>query len=205
MVHDGHWPYGRYVGAQHQLCLAHLIREARGLYQLTCALGRPEDWLEGVDRLLGHLHGLVRRARAAGRPALARSTICRLTAAYDRLVAQARRRHPYPRPGTLGRRGRPHRGPIAAFADRLLRGRADVLRCAADSRIPPDNNEAERDLRMVRVAEKITGGFRTVSGAALFCVLRSVLRTGRKQGRSALAILRDVFDPPPQLSPVHGD
>jgi transposase len=200
LVHDGWWPYGTYGAARHQLCLAHLIREARGLYALTIELGQPEAWLRGLDHLLTRLHRLVRRAAAAGRPALAPRTIRRLTTTYERLLAQARRRHPYPRRGTNLRRGRPQRGPIAAFADRLIRSEADVLRCASDTRIPPDNNEAERDLRMVKVAEKITGGFRTLAGAQQFCVLRSVLRTGRKQGRAALTILRDVFDPTPQVS-----
>ena len=196
MVHDAHFAYGRYPNAQHQLCLAHLIREARGLYQFTCELGHPERWLQGLDQMLGRLHRLVSRAARAGRAALAPRTVRRLTTWYDALLRAARRRHPYPRRGTNLRGGRPRRGPIAAFADRLIRSRIDVLRCATDTRIPPDNNEAERDLRMVRVAAKITGGFRTRAGAEDFCVLRSALRTGRKQGRTALAVLRDVFDPP---------
>lgn len=201
LVHDGWWPNfhlgrdgGR--GARHQLCLAHLRREAKGLYALTEELGHPEEWLRGVGHLLGRLHRLVRRAAAARRAALAPRTVRRLTARFDALVAEARRRHPYPAPGRPGgQRGRPRRGKVAAFADRLLKCRADVLRCAADATIPPDNNQAERDLRMVRLAEKTSGGFRTPEGAHAFCTIRSALATARKRGQTAIAALRAVFMP----------
>lgn len=206
MVHDGWWPYGRYRDAQHQLCLAHLQREARGLFELTTELGEPESWLTEVDTLLGRLHRLVRRAVAAGRTALDPRTVRRCTRAYDTILARARRRHPYPRRGIDNtRRGRPKRGPIAAFADRLIKYRDDVLRCAHDARIPPDNNQAERDIRMAKLVDKTAGGFRTMAGAEQFCTLRSALATGRKHGQTALTILYETFSTlqPAALSPAH--
>jgi transposase len=93
------------------------------------------------------------------------------------------------------RPGRPQRGKVAAFADRLLKYRADVLRCAADATIPPDNNQAERDLRMAKLVDKVSGGFRTMTGAQAFATLRSTLSTARKQGHTAIAVLRHAFTP----------
>lgn len=201
LVHDGWWPnfqLGRAREARHQLCLAHLRREAKGLYALTGALRHPERWLLDVERLLARLHRLVRRAATAGRAALARRTVRRIEARYDALLRVARRRHPYPVQGRDNTRpGRPRRGKVAAFADRLLKYRDDVLRCAADATIPPDNNQAERDLRMARLAEKTSGGFRTPAGARAFCTIRSALATARKQGRTAIATLRPAFTPQP--------
>ncbi len=194
MVHDGWWPYGRYREARHQLCLAHLRREALGLFTFTKDLGHPERWLTDIEKLLGRLHRLVGRAAVAGRPALARRTIAKLSTQYDAITRRARRRHPYPKQGRDNvRAGRPNRGAVAAFADRLIKYREDVLRCARDARIPADNNQAERDIRMAKLADKISGGFRTMDGARQFCTIRSALSTARKQGRTAIAVLRDAF------------
>jgi hypothetical protein len=206
LVHDGWWTnfhLGEAAGARHQLCLAHLRREAKGLYALTEELHRPERWLLDLAQLLGRLHRLVRRAAAAGRAALAPATRRRITTRYDALLRTARRRHPYPVRGHVDwRPGRPRRGKVAAFADRLLKYRADVLRCAADATIPPDNNQAERDLRMAKLIDKISGGFRTLPGAHAFATLRSALSTAQKQGRTAIAVLRDVFAFPPTTAPA---
>lgn len=198
LVHDAWWANFHLgaAGTRHQLCLAHLRREARGLVALTDALHRPERWLTDVDVLLGRLHWLVRRAAAAGRPALAPGTRRRITARYDALLRTARRRHPYPVQGRDNRRaGRPQRGKVAAFADRLLKYRAEVLRCAGDATVPPDNNQAERDLRMAKLADKISGGFRSFGGAQAFATLRSTLSTARKQGGTAITVLRHAFAP----------
>lgn len=196
LVHDGWWA-NFHLGtpaARHQLCLGHLRREAKGLYALTEELHRPERWLRDLAHLLGRLHWLVRRAAAAGRATLAPRTRRRITARYDALLRTARRLHPYPVQGRDNTRpGRPQRGKVAAFADRLLKYRAEVLRCAADATIPPDNNQAERDLRMAKLVDKISGGFRTMPAAHAFATLRSALSTARKQGRSAVAVLRDAF------------
>lgn len=201
MVHDALASYFQYKGATHQLCLAHLQREARGLVELTRSQSprrRPEGWLEDIGLLLGRLHRLVTRAARAGRRALDPRTIRRLGADYDAVLKRARRLHP---PVPVGRRGvgsgRVWRGPVAAFADRLLAHRADVLRCAGDTRIAPDNNQAERDLRMAKLADKTSGGFRTSDAAHDFATLRSALSTARKHGHTAIACLRDAFTPSP--------
>lgn len=211
IVHDALNSYFSFDEATHQLCIAHLTREARGLVELTRDLSpakRPERWLVEIDALLGRLHLLVTRAAAAGRPSLDARTVRRLTVAYDRIVNGARRLHPYPisdrkkTDGTGRRPGRVRRGPVASFADRLLKYRSEVLRCASDTRVAPDNNQAERDLRMAKLADKISGGFRTREASEAFAIIRGVLSTARKQGRTAIARLREVYALEPAVDPV---
>lgn len=207
LVHDGWWA-NFHLGtpaARHQLCLGHLRREAKGLYALTEELHRPERWLRDVAALLGRIHWLVRRATAAGRRALAPRTRRRILARYDTLLRTARRKHPYPVKGRDNTRpGRPQRGKVAAFADRLLKYRAEILGCTVDTTIPPDNNQAERDLRMAKLIDKISGGFRTLAAAHAFATLRSVLSTAHKQRRNAVAVLREVFTAPRSHAPLPG-
>jgi transposase len=74
-----------------------------------------------------------------------------------------------------------------------------VLRSLDDCRVPFDNNQAERDLRMVRLQQKISGCWRTLAGAAAFLALRSYVATARKQGVNPLTVLRQLFEGHPWL------
>ena len=97
--------------------------------------------------------------------------------------------------GHRGRRG----SPAANLLDRFDGYRNDVLRFAADFRVPFENNLAERDIRMVKLRQKISGCLRTTAGATAFCALRSYLSTAAKQGHAALAVLRQLHQGQPWL------
>jgi transposase len=89
--------------------------------------------------------------------------------------------------------------PWANLLARLDAHRDEVLRSLEDTRVPFDNNQAERDLRMVKLQQKISGCWRTLAGAQAFLTVRSYIATARKQGRNPLDALRRLFDGHPWL------
>src|SRR5450756_1637650 len=100
---------------------------------------------------------------------------------------------------TLSKRGRPKLGPAGALLRRLEVYADDVLRFATDFRVPLDNNQAERDVRMVKLQQKISGGWRSETGAKAFLDVRSYLSTARKHNQGAMDVLRDLFAGRPWL------
>jgi hypothetical protein len=98
---------------------------------------------------------------------------------------------------------RQRRSPAARLLARLDTHRDEVLWLLDDCRVPFDNNQAERDLRMVKLQQKISGCWRTLFGAEAFLTLRSYVSTARKQAMNPLIVLRQLFQanpgcPPPQ-------
>lgn len=149
-------------------------------------------WAAALKRSLLAMQRGVGRARAAGRAALDRRTLRRSGRRYDALVAAGEAAQPPPSARPNGG-GRPRRTPAGNLLVRLRRHRDAVLRFLHDFAVPFDNSEAERDLRMMKVEQKVSGGFRTPAGAQMFCTLRGYVATARKQGSPALAALRDLF------------
>ena len=186
-VHDGLPAYRRYEQASHGLCNAHHLRELAGMAELT-----GQGWTTGLAQLLVELHVAVELAKAAGCTKLPVRQLSSFGKRYDALVAQGKQLNPPP-PRT-GKRGRPALGPAGSLLARLETHRADVLRFATDFAVPFDNNQAERDVRMVKLQQKISGGWRSDTGAHAFLDVRSYLSTARKHGQSAMTVLRDLFN-----------
>ena len=90
-------------------------------------------------------------------------------------------------------RGRQKQGPAKNLLDALLHRAEQVLAFVEDGTVPFTNNQAEQDLRMAKVQQKISGTFRSPAGATAFCRIRSYVSTMRKQGRAVLPALRAVF------------
>jgi hypothetical protein len=132
------------------------------------------------------------RARAAGAGRVDDEVRARLHARYQRLLADGQAANPPP-PASGRRRGRAPRSPAARLLARLDAHRDEVLRLLDDTRVPFDNNQAERDLRMVKLQQKISGCWRTLAGAEAFLALRSYLSTARKHGMNPLAVLWQLF------------
>jgi transposase len=185
-VHDGWSPYWRYEQVTHALCGAHLLRE---LEAITDEPG--QGWAAGMAELLADGKTQADRARGAGAERVDDGVRVRLHARYQRLLADGHAANP-PLPGRR-QRGRAPRSPAANLLGRLDRYQVEVLRFLDDPRVPFDNNQAERDLRMVKLQQKISGCWRALAGAQAFLTVRSYIQTTRKHGRNPLAVLRQLF------------
>ena len=184
-VHDGLTSYRKY-NVTHGLCAAHHLRELAGIAEAT-----GQDWPTQMADLLVEIHLAVQAAKTTGKTKLPARKLATYLRRYDTLVADGQRLNPPP-PRT-GKRGRPKLGPPAALLHRLDIYRDDVLRFATDFRVPLDNDQAERDIRMVKLQQKISGGWRSQTGATAFLDVRSYLSTARKHNRAGLDVLRDLF------------
>jgi transposase len=191
-VHDGWSPYWRYPDIRHALCGAHLLRELEGISDEP-----GQGWAAGMAELLVDVKLAGDRARTTGAGQVDHDVRARLRARYQRLLADGQRANPPPAPGK--RRGCARRSPAANLLARLDTHRDEVLRSLDDTRVPFDNNQSERDLRMVKLQQKISGCWRTLPGAQAFLTVRSYVATARKQGLNPLAALRQLFEGHPWL------
>ena len=189
-VHDAWSPYFGYACA-HALCNAHHLRELAYLVEREA-----QAWAAELIALLGAAHAQVKAARAAGATALDAATQETLRAEYRRIVAAGWAANPPaapPAPGDGPRRGRAAQSKARNLLARLERYERETLAFIADFRVPFDNNESERDLRMMKVQQKISGGFRSEEGAHCFGRIRGYLMTMRKQAQPMLTALEHVF------------
>ena len=187
-VHDCWSPYWRYTRAAHALCGAHLLRE------LDEAAGQPgQGWAGELAEWLSVAAGQAAGARAAGAERLDPGVVDRLLGRYDQILAKAHAANPPP-PRRPGQRGRPKRSAAVCLLARLDTHRDEVCRFLVDLRVPFSNNQAERDIRMVKLQQKISGCWRTPAGAQAFLTVRSYVSTARKHGVNPLAALRQLFE-----------
>jgi transposase len=192
-VHDGWSPYWRYDKAAHALCAAHLLRE------LDEAAEEPgQGWAAELAEWLSVACAQAATARAAGAERPDSAVVDRLLGRYDQIIAAGRAVNP-PAPRPPGQRHRRKRTPSASLLERLDTRRDQVCRFLQDLRVPPTNNQAERDIRMVKLAQKISGCWRTLDGAQAFLTVRSYVSTARKHGVNPLAALRQLFEGNPWL------
>jgi len=190
-VHDAWAPYLKLPGL-YALCNAHLLRELIGLHEET-----GHAWVQKLIRLLLSMKAAVAQARAAGQTALTPRQRAGFEAAYTHFVTEGLRANPPPKP--TGKRGRPKQTPARNLLDRLETHRVAILAFLHDFRVPFDNNQAERDLRMLKIKHKISGCFRSPQGAAYFCRIRGYISTLRKQDYSILDGLTSVFAGQPYM------
>jgi transposase len=171
-VHDAWAPYDTYAAPDHQLCSAHALRE---LQAVTDAAPQGQwCWATQAAEALIRMQQLVSEAVSQGRDA----------ADPAALAAQVRLFRSAALIGTAQTAARS--GPLMkkhnALARRLSDRQDDYLRFTRDFRAPPDNNGTERDIRMAKLKQKISGCLRTMTGARQFCAIRSYLSTAAKHG-----------------------
>jgi len=184
-VHDG-WPaYSFYTQCRHALCGAHLLRELTFFAELS---EETKTWAGPLKELLLEMKAEVEQAGAEGGRQLAAERLMELTAGYDRLIADGLQAQPPPEvPEPVKKQAR-------NLLLRMERRKTEVLLFLTDFNVPFDNNQAERDLRMVKLQQKIGGCFRSEEGARRFCRIRSYLSTMRKHRRDVLEALRGACE-----------
>jgi len=173
-VHDAWAPYDSYVDVDHQLCCAHALRELQAVAETA-----PPDaewcWATQAAEALVAMQTLVSEAIATKADAID----------PEALAAQV---HLYRSAAHLGISQTAARSDAVmkkhnALARRLTDRQDDYLRFTTDWRIPADNNGSERDIRMVKLRQKVSGCLRTLTGARQFCATRSYLSTAAKHGQ----------------------
>ncbi len=190
-VHDGWAPYRNFTDALHALCGAHHLRE------LTCAEEQGQAWALGMGCLLLDAKDAVEQANAAGRQRLSAKALAEVHASYRGLIKLGYENNPGLTDVPDGRR--PKRTKAQNLLLRLDQREREVVRFAHDFRVPFDNNLSERDLRMVKLQQKISGCWRTSEGAERFLAIRSYLSTARKQGQRPADVLRQLAAGQPWL------
>jgi len=189
-LHD-HWkPYYTLEGIRHALCNAHHLRELKALVEIE-----KEDWARKMQRLLRLACHATNLARERGKP-LPPRLIALFERRYDAILTEGLAFHAAQpalvRPERTGKAKARGRKPRRVGHNLLLRlsiRKQDVLRFLSDLTVPFTNNLAEQAARMMKLRQKISGGFRSAAGAADFAVIRSLLSTAKKQGWNMLDTL----------------
>ena len=186
VIHD-HWKsYYNLLGVEHGLCNQHHLRELKAIIEHD-----KEPWATDMRRLL---RVALRCRHFYGRNAIPSDRLKWLTTIYDRIIKQGLAYHiaqtPLP---CKGKQGRQPRRTGHNLLLRLFHYKQDVLRFLHDAEVPFTNNDAERDLRMMKCKQKVSGGFRTIQGAEHFARIRGFISTVRKQGFNVLSSIQAIF------------
>jgi len=187
LVHDFWGAYDTLENCLHSRCNAHLLRELIAFTEV----GR--QWAQGLTSALLAMKQAADEARAREREAIDSGQLEVLIRDYDRWLDQGLAAHPEGIRVAGRRGGRVKQSPERNLLLRLRDKREEVLRFAHDLSVPFDNNLAERDLRMIKVQQKVSGCFRSIQGAEIFCAVRSYLSTARKQGLNLMDSIKAAF------------
>jgi transposase len=187
VVHDDYQAYFAYAALRHASCNAHHLRELLFIHERY-----QQPWAAELATLLVEIKRTVERTQQIGLARLTPEQLVDFERRYLALLDQGDTANP-PATERTHAKGKLKQSPARNLLNRLRKHRFAVLAFMFDFKVPFDNNQAERDLRMVKLKQKIAGCFRTKAGATLFCTIRSYIATVRKHGISILQALVDAF------------
>lgn len=200
VVHDGWKPYNHMDAATHSQCVVHLLRhlDALGEYPIHTR------WTTSMHQLLIDAKAAVEEATAAGADSVPAGLVAGFESRYRDILSEAFGLLPPGMPPRPDNKQAVHRWSFEQrkaynLARRFSDESDQVLRFLHDPAVPFDNNQAERDLRMVKLHDKISGAFRSPSGAKAFATVRSYLQTAGKQGANRLAVIQQAFTTGPWM------
>lgn len=189
-VHD-HWQsYYRY-DCDHALCNAHHLREL-----IHAEEEHKQSWAGKLKQCLLDAKEEVDQAKEREECALSKDRVRYWESHYRRILTRGQSELP-PSPVPTGKRGRRKQHKVKNLHDRLVVHESETLAFIHDFSIPFDNNLGERDLRMGKVKQKVSGCFRSQQGAQRFALIRSYVMTAKKQGINLLDAFVQVFEGKP--------
>lgn len=198
-IHDNWSAYWHYEQCAHAVCNVHHLRE------LTWIEERFEQrWATRFKQFLLATKELVDAAKLAEQTELPPAKLAQIERLHDRLVSAALAANPPPPDGMASwQTCRPKKTKARNLAERFDTRRKAILAFAYNFDIPFDNNLAERDIRMLKVQQKISGCFRSTEGADAFCATRSYLSSLRKQNVNLWDALNSIFSDQTLIEPVY--
>ena len=188
-VHDAWSAYSQYRQCKHGLCNAHHLRELTAVVE-----NDAQHWATLFKQFLRSAKQVVHDAQVAGQSTLSQPKLDQVERIYALLIDKGLRANPVPDGGwPKASRGRVKKTKTRNLLERLDQRKGEVLAFVYDFCVPFDNNLAERDIRMLKVQQKISGCFRSHSAAQDFCQIRSYISSLRKQGFNVWSALRSLF------------
>jgi len=187
VIHDCWASYFMYTAIRHGLCNAHLLRELTAVWENTA-----QAWSKDLIALLLEVKSIKEQFLSQNRREPTRYYLNKFGLAYNKILAEALAQNPVPiRDDT--KKGRAKRGKTGALVDRLILHKGKFLLFFTDFSVPFDNNQAERDIRMFKVKQKVSGCFRTMQGARDFADIMSFVGTARKRGISGFQAIKGAL------------
>jgi len=184
-IHD-HWSAYKHYDCAHTFCNAHHLRELQGVIDTE-----QRYWATLMHRLVLRMNKEVNQALIESKTSLSPPLLKELEDQYDTITSDALRLYQKMAPPKGQSRHKQSKG--KNLLDRLIRYKTETLRFMYDFRVPFTNNQAERDLRMIKVKEKISGTLASQRGGAYFARIRGYISTVKKQGGRVLEELRNAL------------
>ena len=192
-VHDCWKPYWQF-SMEHAVCCAHLLRELNGVME-----NHPQQtWAKQFSDLLLDMKQKKEKAIGNGKSSLSYYHLHKFDQRYTQIIETACEENPIPEK-VAGKRGRPKKGKVRALIERLREYKAGFCLFIKNFAVPFDNNQAERDVRMVKVKTKVSGCFRTEAGAEDYLRIMSYVGTAKKHGIKGFTAIRYAISGTPEI------
>jgi transposase len=192
----GRWKsYLQFDDIRHALCNARHLRELNFIVEQY-----DQKWAGDMIELLAEINHSVKQAPPDA-ASLEPDLLLQFEKRCDDILEKGFEMNPPP-VKIPGKRGRPKQSPPKSLPDRLRSFKKETLRFMYDFRVPFDNNQSERDIRMIKVKQKVSGTFRTVEGAQRFCGIRGYISAAKKNAVNVMDAIKSVFNGSPFIPSI---